>query len=480
VAIVHCTAKIFPTTSLVESANGQKVCKIVGDPHVTNMENEKFNFNLINGWQTAFRRGSLQIQTMETSSNYWVWKVKITNGNNSPVVYTTDYRRRSNSYGNDGKFGLADGPLKFTQKTLRFNDVTVKLTAHKQWSSIPTSLNIKITYSGSASQHQLGGYCVWSASDRRSYRVNRETWERVEKMGRKWPCSFPKAIKKCGGKKNWPCIEDLLRVGRNCVTTADDCNWKYHKRQHKHHAKKAANYKQRHNQLLKKIKKNKQAISKLEEAQALVNKPCIRSTITQLRQEIQTAKNHKQRLFHHKTKAECHAKFKTKTAGWQTLFTASGRNKNYINKWQGWYNKGHLGDKKNAYDALPLRRIKVTDSNGRYATYKLRSQYRGQTAQQIVSGSVPPNSRSEGNTGTFTWRMGHAVIGDLVRSTISGVNQQLRLAVGDGSHDREDWALFMFMPGNGGGDFAGNNHFNLGGEYYTSDSKVSRITLRGQ
>ena len=49
----------------------------------------------------------------------------------------------------------------------------------------------------------------------------------------------------------------------------------------------------------------------------------------------------------------------------------------------------------------------------------------------------------------------------------------MRLGVGDGSEDKDDWALFMFQEGNGNGDMKGHNALNLGGETKCSNAGSS-------
>jgi peptidoglycan hydrolase CwlO-like protein len=165
------------------------------------------------------------------------------------------------------------------------------------------------------------------------------------------------------------------------------------------------------------------------------------------------------------------------------LFTSSGDNPNFKNIWSGWYNSGGSvtsGDgKRSAYDTLPLRKIRITDSNGNDIIWDLQQQYRGQTILSIVSNALPSKERSI-NNGSATWTNGHANIGTLIQNNRSknGVSN-LRIGVGDGTSDDYDWALFMPVSGNGQGDMNGTNCYNLGGEYKTTNANVGTISLYG-
>ena len=165
------------------------------------------------------------------------------------------------------------------------------------------------------------------------------------------------------------------------------------------------------------------------------------------------------------------------------LFTSSGNNRNFKNIWSGWYNSGGSvtsGDgKRSAYDTLPLRKIRITDSDGNDIIWDLQQQYQGQTILSIVSNALPSKEQSR-NNGSATWTNGHANIGTLIQNIRNKNNvSNLRIGVGDGSSDSKDWTLFMPVSGNGQGDMKGSYCYNLGGESKTSNANVGTISLYG-
>ena len=72
------------------------------------------------------------------------------------------------------------------------------------------------------------------------------------------------------------------------------------------------------------------------------------------------------------------------------------------------------------------------------------------------------------NNGSSTWDNGHCTIAN-----------GLRIGVGDGSSDSQDWALFFFGPGNGRGDMSGYNVNNFGGEFETHNGYSSEVSIYG-
>merc|ERR1712032_537220 len=53
----------------------------------------------------------------------------------------------------------------------------------------------------------------------------------------------------------------------------------------------------------------------------------------------------------------------------------------------------------------------------------------------------------------------------------------LRIGVGDGQNDPEDWALLMPLSGNGEGDYNGANVWAFGGEDETNNGHSGTVTV---
>jgi len=84
------------------------------------------------------------------------------------------------------------------------------------------------------------------------------------------------------------------------------------------------------------------------------------------------------------------------------------------------------------------------------------------------------------NDGSAAWNEGHCAIGALEGSWgISGISPVLRVGVGDGSADSRDWALFMVLTGNGGGDFQGNAAYAVASEGKTNTGFAGQVTIEG-
>jgi len=81
------------------------------------------------------------------------------------------------------------------------------------------------------------------------------------------------------------------------------------------------------------------------------------------------------------------------------------------------------------------------------------------------------------NTGQGLWNTGHCTIGSPTLSSFTGAS--LRIGVGDGGADSMDWALFMPLQGNGGGDFAGCSVWAFGGESHCNDARPGTVTITG-
>ena len=154
------------------------------------------------------------------------------------------------------------------------------------------------------------------------------------------------------------------------------------------------------------------------------------------------------------------------------LFESPGAATTYANNWAGWYSSSASYSvsagtgKRAAYNMLALRALTFKDDRNFYVQYSLASSYSGKTLLAIVQGCMG-SDRSQSSSET-KWRNGHCTIGSrLASSGVSGVSNVLRIGVGDsasGSSDTSDWALFMPLTGNGGGDYAGANVWAFGSE----------------
>ena len=57
------------------------------------------------------------------------------------------------------------------------------------------------------------------------------------------------------------------------------------------------------------------------------------------------------------------------------------------------------------------------------------------------------------------------------------LSEVLRIGVGDGQNDGDDWALFMPLNGNANGDFAGESAWAFGGEDETNNGYSNTVTI---
>ena len=134
--------------------------------------------------------------------------------------------------------------------------------------------------------------------------------------------------------------------------------------------------------------------------------------------------------------------------------------------------------KRGAYNAQPLSAIQFQDASGNSAVYTLNPSYCGQTLLSIVQ-SCMGTDRS--NTGTSVWNQGHCTKAGS-RFSRNGIPaaKQLRIGVGDGQSDSQDWALFMLKWGNAGGDFTGNDIWAIGGEMATNNGYTGTVYIYGE
>ena len=81
------------------------------------------------------------------------------------------------------------------------------------------------------------------------------------------------------------------------------------------------------------------------------------------------------------------------------------------------------------------------------------------------------------NDNTASWKDGCIISSTASPTSSSGATlsqaTSLKIGVGDGSSDSNDWAMFYMFDDNGGGDFGGKNKYDVGGEDYTSDLGMS-------
>ena len=166
-----------------------------------------------------------------------------------------------------------------------------------------------------------------------------------------------------------------------------------------------------------------------------------------------------------------------------SLFQASGSSSSFKNTWTGWYSAGSTvnsgSGKRAAYDTLPLSNLRLSDASGRFVEYKLNKGYAGRTLLSIVQGCMGSNRR---NTGGQTWRDGLCSnVG--TRTSSSGyfgsfsLSSVLRIGVGDGGSDSNDWALLMPLSGNGNSDYDGKKAWVFGGEGETNNGYSSTVTI---
>ena len=154
------------------------------------------------------------------------------------------------------------------------------------------------------------------------------------------------------------------------------------------------------------------------------------------------------------------------------LFQASGSDEEFIhgfrNTWHGWYGAGPTHSsgpgKRLAYDKMPISNLRLSDTSGRFVEYKLNKGYANRTLLSIVQGCMGSNRT---NTDSSAWKAGLCSnVG--TRTSYSGgfgsfsLSKVLRIGVGDGQTNSNDWALLMPLSGNLG-DYNGRNAWVFGG-----------------
>ena len=165
------------------------------------------------------------------------------------------------------------------------------------------------------------------------------------------------------------------------------------------------------------------------------------------------------------------------------LFQASGSSGSFRNTWAGWYGAGSAvssgSGKRAAYDQLPVFSLRLSDDSGRFVEYKLNKGYAGRTLLSIVQGCMGSN---RANTGSSAWTAGLCSnVGTRTSSSGSfgsfSLSSVLRIGVGDGQNDGDDWALLMPLSGNANGDYNGRNAWVFGGEYETNNGHSGTVTI---
>lgn len=165
------------------------------------------------------------------------------------------------------------------------------------------------------------------------------------------------------------------------------------------------------------------------------------------------------------------------------LFESGGSSYSYRNNWNGWYSAGSTvnsgSGKRPLYDTLAVSRIRFSDASGRYVEYDLNPDYAGRTLLSIVQECMGSNRR---NSGSSDWDAGLCRdVGTLRSSSGSfgrfSVSSTLRIGVGDGGSDSNDWALLMPLQGNANGDFNGNNAWAFGGESQANNGYSSTVKI---
>ena len=166
------------------------------------------------------------------------------------------------------------------------------------------------------------------------------------------------------------------------------------------------------------------------------------------------------------------------------LFQAAGSSSSFNNIWPGWYNAAPTvtsgPGKRAAYDTLPVSSLRLSDGGGRFVEYQLNAGYAGRTLLSIVKGCM---GSSRQNTGSSAWRAG--LCSNVGRRTSSSsasfgsfsLSSVLRIGVGDGQVNSDDWALLMPLSGNGNGDYNGNSAWAFGGEDETNNGYSGTVAI---
>ena len=182
-----------------------------------------------------------------------------------------------------------------------------------------------------------------------------------------------------------------------------------------------------------------------------------------------------------------------KTERWVSLFTCRTPSSSaFTNQFLGWYTTGHTGQisscgKSNNYDSASANRFRFrfafTDGTTQTVEISLQNAAKRTMLQLVQESGLRLNSAGAApkNLGTGKWKYQHMSIPwSQPVNTSRFTGKSLRLGVGDGGADSRDFAVFMFLTGNGKADFAGQKILDIGGESRTVDDRtVTRVDILG-
>ena len=129
---------------------------------------------------------------------------------------------------------------------------------------------------------------------------------------------------------------------------------------------------------------------------------------------------------------------------------------------------------------MPLYNLRLSDNSSRFVEYKLNDGYAGRTLLSIVQGCMGSNRT---NTGRSAWTAGLCSNVGTRTSSSSGyfgsfsLSSVLRIGVGDGQGNSEDWALLMPLSGNANGDYKGNKVWAFGGKNETNNGYSGTVAI---
>eukprot|EP00927_Polykrikos_kofoidii_P065056 TRINITY_DN60853_c0_g1_i1.p1 TRINITY_DN60853_c0_g1~~TRINITY_DN60853_c0_g1_i1.p1 ORF type:complete len:718 (+),score=97.71 TRINITY_DN60853_c0_g1_i1:103-2256(+) len=163
------------------------------------------------------------------------------------------------------------------------------------------------------------------------------------------------------------------------------------------------------------------------------------------------------------------------------LFLGRGSSDRHSNVWGGWYSRGRSvqsgNGKRSFYDHGEIVGVRFEDSAGSFAEYILLDEFTRRPLLEIVQECM---SGAIANDGSEEWNSGHCHVGELIDSSgISDISSLLRIGVGDGTNDANDWALFMLKEGNANGDFSGHDEYAFASEEETNTGWGGEVSIHG-